>query len=156
MTNLNKSFLIWCTGGLIYGAIEIMFRGYTHWTMLLLAFVVSIPLDAFNEHIGWDWPLWKQAIFGGTIITIAEFIVGCVLNLWLKMNVWDYSNLPFNLFGQICPQFWAAWCGLATIAIPVFDWERYFIYKLCEKLGIKCGLELRPKYILMKYTASKT
>ena len=146
MTNLQKSFLIWCTGGLIYGLIEIMFRGYTHWTMILLAFIISIPLDAFNERIGWDWPMWKQAIVGGTIVTAAEFVVGCIINLWLGMHVWDYSNMQFNILGQICPQFWLAWCALSAIAIPIFDWERYGVYKLCKRFGIKCEEEQRPRY----------
>jgi len=148
MSNLNKSFLICCTGGLIYGLIEIMYRGYTHWTMLLLAFIVSIPLDAFNERIGWDWPFLKQVLFGGTIITIAEFIVGCIINLWLGMNVWDYSNVPFNILGQVCPQFWVAWCMLTAIAIPIFDWERYGIYRLCVKLGVNCEPEDKPRYFI--------
>lgn len=144
--NKLKSLIIWCTGALIYGLIEIVYRGYTHWTMILLAFAVSILLDAYNERIGWDWSFIKQILVGGTIITIAEFIVGCIVNLWLGMNVWDYTNVPLNILGQICPQFWMAWCGLTMIAIPIFDWERYFIYRISIKLGLDCESEMKPVY----------
>jgi hypothetical protein len=150
MNNSYKSLLIWGTGGLIYGLMEIMYRGYTHWTMILLAFIMSILLDAFNETIGWDWPFWKQVIVGGTIITFAEFIVGCIVNMIFGMNVWDYSNMPLNIFGQVCPQFWLVWCVLTAIAIPVFDWERYGIYRLCVRLGIECEPEDRPRYCILK------
>ena len=123
---------------MIYGGIEILWRGYTHWTMILLAAVISIPLDAFNEHIGWDWPLFKQAFVGGTVITLTELAAGLVLNVWLGLHIWDYSQMWGNLLGQICPQYWAAWVLLAGIAIVVFDWLRYFLFR-----------EERPKYQLI-------
>lgn len=135
---LKRSFLIWCVGGLIYGGIEILWRGYTHWTMILLAAVISIPLDAFNESIGWDWPLLKQALVGGTVITLAEMAAGLVLNVWLGLHIWDYSQMWGNLLGQICPQYWAAWVLLAGVAIVVFDWLRYLLFH-----------EERPKYRLI-------
>ena len=150
MADKFKSIIIWITGGLVYGLIEIMWRGYTHWTMLLLAMCVSIPLDAFNEVITWDVPLWKQSVLGGTVITIAEFLAGVFLNICLGLAIWDYSNLPFNLLGQVCPQYWFAWCLLTMIAIPIFDWERYFIYKFFNKQGWSCSEELRPKYNIFK------
>lgn len=33
-----------------------------------------------------------------------------------------YSNLPGNVLGQICPQFFLIWWGLCLVFIPVFDW----------------------------------
>ena len=90
--------------------------------MLLLAALLCVPLDLANEHIPWEWPLWAQAIAGGTVITAAEFAAGLVLNVWLGLGVWDYSGLPGNLLGQICPHFWALWCLLAGPVIVAFDW----------------------------------
>lgn len=112
----------WCFFGVLYGALEILWRGYTHWTMLVLAAAISIPLDVLNDTvIPWETPLWLQAIIGGSIITAAEFVTGCIVNLWLGWDVWNYSDLPFNLFGQICPQFWALWVVLSLPAIVMFD-----------------------------------
>lgn len=61
------------------------------------------------------------------MVTIAEFYAGCVLNLWLGLGIWDYSALPGNLLGQICPQFWAVWCLLAAPVIVAFDWLCYWL-----------------------------
>lgn len=54
---------------------------------------------------------------------------GCVINLWLGFNVWDYSDMPFNLYGQICPLFAVAWIILVTIAIFLDDFLRYVLFK---------------------------
>ena len=47
----------WAVGGLLYGGLELLYRGRTHWTMLLLAALLCVPLDLANEHIPWEWPL---------------------------------------------------------------------------------------------------
>ena len=74
-----------------------------------------------------DRPLWQRALLGAGLITGVEFLSGCVLNLWLRWAVWDYSRLPGNLLGQICPQFWALWCALSVPAIVLLDWMRYAV-----------------------------
>ncbi len=63
----------------------------------------------------------------GTAITAAELAAGLVLNICLGMAVWDYSSLPGNLWGQICPQFWALWCLLSLPMIVILDWLRYAV-----------------------------
>ena len=60
----------WFFFGVLYCGIEILWRGYSHWTMGVLACVICIPLDIANDTvIPWETPLWLQAIIGGTIIT---------------------------------------------------------------------------------------
>ena len=66
----------WAMGGVLYGLLEILWRGHTHWTMMLLAAILCIPLDIANEHIPWEFPLWLQAVLGGTAITAAELAAG--------------------------------------------------------------------------------
>lgn len=108
-------------------ALELCWRGRTHWTMGLLAACLCVPLDIANEHIPWEMPLPLQAILGGLTVTGAELCAGLVLNVWLGLGVWDYSNLPFNFMGQICPQFTALWCLLCLAVIPAFDWLEYWL-----------------------------
>lgn len=43
------------------------------------------------------------------IITAVELIFGCIFNLALKMKVWDYSQKPMNLWGQICLPYCILW-----------------------------------------------
>jgi uncharacterized membrane protein len=57
-----------------------------------------------------------RCIYGAVIITAVEFIVGCIVNRWLHWNVWDYSNVPFNVMGQVCLPFAMAWL---VLCIPV-------------------------------------
>lgn len=127
MRHLCNHVLRWVCGGLLYGLLEVLWRGYTHWTMLVLACVICIPLDLANNHLPWAWPIWVQAFIGGTVITVAELVAGLILNVWLGLGIWDYSGLPGNLWGQICPQFWALWCLLAAPVILLFDWLCYWL-----------------------------
>lgn len=62
------------------------------------------------------------------VVTILEFICGCVINLWLNWGVWDYSNMPFNLLGQICLPFSLLCIILSSVAIVADDWLRYWLF----------------------------
>lgn len=117
----------WFLFGSLYCGLEILWRGYSHWTMGVLAAAVSIPLDIANDTvIPWKTPLWLQAIIGGTIITAAEFVTGCIVNLWLGWGVWDYSRIPFNLLGQVCLRYWVVWVALSLPAIVMFDFMAHW------------------------------
>lgn len=94
--------------------------------MFLLGGVCFVALGLINEIIPWDMPLWQQIIIGACIVTALEFLTGCIVNLWLGWAVWDYSMLPGNVFGQICPQFFLLWLPVALIAIVLDDWLRYW------------------------------
>lgn len=74
-------------------------------------------------------PLVKQMAIGATVITILEFVCGCIVNIWLGWNVWDYSNMPLNLFGQICLPFTALWFFLSAVAVILDDWIRHILWK---------------------------
>ena len=50
------------------------------------------------------------------------------LYVWLELEVWDYSNLPFNFMGQICLPFSFAWTLLSGVAIVVDDYLRYLLF----------------------------
>jgi len=88
--------------GVVYYGLEVMFRGYSHWSMFLLGGICGILIGLINEHkFTWDAPLYKQILIGELIVIPLEFITGCIVNLWLGWNVWNYSNLPFNILGQV-------------------------------------------------------
>lgn len=72
-------------------------------------------------------PLTVQSAICGLAITAVEFIAGLIINIWLGMNVWDYSAMPGNIMGQICPQFLAMWVGLSAVGIVMLDWMRYAV-----------------------------
>lgn len=66
-----------------------------------------------------------KCLLGMTVITSLEFAVGMAVNVGFGWNVWDYSDKPLNLFGQICPQFCIAWF---FISIPA-----YYVCSYVEK-----------------------
>ena len=124
----SKALVLFLFGAMLYAAIEILWRGYTHWTMAALGGLLFLLLGGLNNWLPWDMPMLWQIIIGTAIVTAAEFVAGCILNLWLGLGIWDYSNLPGNILGQICPQFTLAWAGLSLIAIVLDDYIRYWLW----------------------------
>ena len=106
---LNKYLTLFDVGGLLYILLELAWRGWSHWTMFVLGGLCFIGLGLINEVLSWEMPLWRQILVGACLITVLEFLTGCVVNLWLGWGVWDYSNKPGNILGQICPQFFLLW-----------------------------------------------
>ena len=115
-------------GGLLYVLVELAFRGRSHWTMFLVGGLCFWLIGLINEVLPWEMPLWKQCIIGAVIVTAIEFLAGCFINLWLGWDVWDYSNMPFNVLGQICLPFSLLWILLSAAAIVLDDHLRYWIY----------------------------
>lgn len=105
-----------CLGGLLYILVEILWRGYSHWTMVLLGGVCFVLVGILDE-VQRKPPIILQMLQSAVIITVLEFITGCIVNLWLGWNVWDYSELPFNILGQVCLYFFVAWFFLSYIVI---------------------------------------
>lgn len=127
------SMLLWSWGGTIYFLLEVVFktlRGKPEqisWTMLVLAILLTIPVERCGEQLPWNVPLWLQALACAVLVTAVELAAGLILNIWLRLDIWDYSHLPFNLWGQICPQFAAVWWFLCMVFIPAFDWLRWAV-----------------------------
>ena len=98
--------LIYAAGGLLYGLIEILWRGWTHWSMVLcggLCFLVMYLIS------GLPLCLMKKCVLSSAAICTAEFYTGCLVNLRLGWNVWDYSHMYLNVLRQICPSYSGAW-----------------------------------------------
>lgn len=136
MKRYHKEIILWLIGGLLYIGIELMWRGYSHWTMFALGGLCFVCLGRINEVIQWNMPLWQQALIGTAIITGLEFITGCIVNLWLGWNVWDYSNIPLNFFGQICLPYMFLWIPISLIGIILDDYLRYWFF--CEEKPHYC------------------
>ena len=107
-----KNLLIFSIFGLMYGLIEILWRGYTHPSMVIVGGSCGLLIGLLNER-NKEMNLLLQMVEGMVIVTVLEFVSGIILNLCLGLNVWDYSNMRFNLLGQVCPQFCIAWFFLS-------------------------------------------
>lgn len=123
-----KYLFLFTIGGLLYNILELAWRDRTHWTMFILGGLCFICLGLINELVPWEMPLWKQALLGAGIITVLEFLTGCFINLWLGWQVWDYSQMPGNLLGQVCPQFFVLWIPVSLAGIVLDDYLRYWLF----------------------------
>ena len=128
MKKHQKELILGIIGGFIYVCLELLWRGHSHWTMFVLGAVCFVILGCINELLTWSMPIWKQAAIGAAIITVLEFATGCVVNLWLGWNVWDYSNTFMNLLGQICLPYIILWIPVAIFGIVLDDYLRYWLF----------------------------
>ena len=141
MRQYLKELFLAVTGGLLYTILELVWRGHSHWTMFVLGDLCFAFIGMINELIPWCMPIWQQTLIGAVIITGLEFLTGCIVNLGLGWNVWDYSNMPLNLLGQICVPYILLWVPVSLIAIILDDWLRYWMFD-----------EERPHYCLCRHT----
>ena len=128
------SVLMWTWGGAAYFLLEVAYktaRGEPErisWTMLVLAAILCIPIERAGAEMPWDVPLWMQAAGCAVLVTATELIAGLILNVWLGLGVWDYSNQPGHVLGQICPVFGLLWFFIMPLAIWAEDTTRYLVW----------------------------
>ena len=102
--------LIFLSGAGLYCAAELLWRGWTHWTMFFcggIGFLLMYRISALNI------PVLRKWLLSTAGITVLEYYTGCLVNLALDMQVWDYSAMPLDVSGQICPQFILLWFALS-------------------------------------------
>ena len=121
-----KSIILFMIGGATYNVIELLFRGYTHWSMFILGGLCFILIGLLNEVF--KLSITSQMLLSSVIITGLEFITGVIVNLMFQLNIWDYSNLPYNFMGQICLLFFNLWFLLSFVGIVIDDYIRSILY----------------------------
>ena len=115
--NLVTPSIMFSIGSVGYGLLEVVWRGKTHPSMLIAGGISFCSLAVISNGMK-DMHFLYKCLFGSAVITSVELIFGCVCNLWLHMNVWDYSYIPFNLEGQICLLYTVLWAIVCVAAIP--------------------------------------
>lgn len=126
--HILKYLFLFLVGGVCYFGIEIMVRGFSHWTMIVVGGICFVLIGLLNEKTP-KMPLIKQMFYSAILITIIEFFSGCILNLWLKLDIWDYSDNAFNLLGQICLSHTIYWFFLSVVGILLDDHLRCKIFR---------------------------
>ncbi len=120
-----KYFSLWLIGGMLYFLIELLYRGHSHMAMFVVGGLAFLFCGILNEGFSWDTPLAKQVIWADFGVTTLEFISGWILNINLGLNIWDYSQTPFNLMGQICLPYIILWLPLCLAGIVLDDYIRW-------------------------------
>ncbi len=122
---MKKNLFLFLAGGSIYPTLEMAWRGRTHVSMAVAGGLCLCLIDKICNIRLKRRPLFTKCLAGAGIITGVEFLTGVVVNIAWKLDVWDYSFLPFNILGQICLPFSVLW-ALATL--PAMG-----LCKICDK-----------------------
>ena len=70
-----KHFVLFCIGFVVYMGIEILYRGYTFYSMGVAGGLCFLIIGALNEFYTWNMNFWKQCCIGAIVVTILEFTV---------------------------------------------------------------------------------
>ena len=125
-----KSLVMFIAGFCAFITIEVLFRGYSYAMSGVMGGLAVIALDKINDEISWETDLAMQALIGGTFVTAMEFAVGAIAKYTnILPQMWDYTDVPFNLGGIICLPFTIAWTLLSVLAIFLADAINYYIFE---------------------------
>lgn len=118
---LKKYTAFFVIGGIGYALLELLWRGRTHWTMVIAGGICFILFSCISERFA-TRSLLCRALLCAVMITAVELVFGLIFNLYLQMNVWDYSDVAFNFLGQICLYFSLVWLLLGLLFLPLADY----------------------------------
>ena len=129
--------IVFLVGAIGYPCIELLYRaGNTHWTMIILgglALLIIMNVNWVFNHLN----IIIRTTIATLLVTILEFVAGMVINKWLQMKVWDYSNSLFNIEGQICLKFSLYWYALCFAVIVVAELICYIVKRVRKSRGGK-------------------
>ena len=120
MKKIKKDTVFFVLGGAGYGTIEVLWRGYTHWAMLVAGGICFMGFSRIAKKFK-NRSIFLKSALCALSVTVVEGIFGIIFNIILKENIWDYSSLPLNVMGQICPLYTFLWGILGFVFIPLAD-----------------------------------
>jgi len=119
----GKMTALFCIGGASYVALELLWRGNSHYSMFLAGGTCFLLLGKLNRTEP-RLPLSVRALFASLVITSVELLAGLLFNR--NYTVWDYRGMPLNFYGQICLPYILLWIPLGVFAM--------FFYEQAERL----------------------
>ncbi|MGO5051436.1 putative ABC transporter permease [Lachnospiraceae bacterium LCP25S3_G4] len=128
MKKLSECLFLWGLGGCLYYGFEVAFRGFSHWSMFALGGLCFLFCWLQGFWTKWQDPLWMQVLRTTLFVISSEFIIGILVNKVMKWYVWDYSDQPLQLWGQICAPFAIIFSGLVAIGIILSGNLIYWLY----------------------------
>ena len=136
---LLRAFWLWFITGGVYYIIEGLWRvrsngGWANIAMLPVGGLCGVLIGIMNENPKFARKkMVLQAVYGMAVLVVIEFVSGYIMNIVLGMNVWDYSNRPFNFMGQICLAYAALWFLFTPFIIWFDDFLRNRLWNDGEK-----------------------
>ncbi len=109
-----------------------LLMGYSSVWMFLIGANFAIVLGGLNNKSAKNpWqkvPYSFQVLVAWLLTVLIELLWGLVLNIWLKIGVWNYSDMPFNFMGQICLYASLLWLLLAPTVFWADDLIRHYAF----------------------------
>lgn len=136
--NVIEIFVLWLTGGILYFYLEILFRGYSHYSMIIcggacFVAVGNIGRRIIESDINNILKVLIIMTVGSFVISILELFTGYIVNIKFNMQVWDYTDLPFNYKGQVCVLFSGIWALVSLVCVYINYMIRYFVFQTIKK-----------------------
>lgn len=131
---LLRAFWLWLITGAVYFFIEGLWRihsngGWANIIMMPIGGLCGVLVGVMNENPKYcKKKMALQSLYGMACVVVVEFACGMILNVALKMDMWDYSKLPVNVLGQICLPFAILWFLLTPFIIWFDDYLRYKLW----------------------------
>ena len=113
-----KLTFLFYLGGMCYAGLELLWRGFTHWSMFVLGGLCFVLVGNLKRL----YPKRKLMLLlteAALLITLLELVCGLLVNR--SYRVWDYRRMPLNFLGQICLPFTLLWIPLSLLAMELYD-----------------------------------
>ena len=133
MRNIQKILILWIIIGMMYFSLEGIWHipsgGYANIVMLPIGGLCGVLVGAINQVPKfYNMKVVYQSLISTGIILIVELVCGILVNLVLGLHIWDYSDRPFNILGQICLHYGVLWFLISPFAIWLEDNIRYRLW----------------------------
>ena len=133
--------VLFLTGGCIYFALELLWRGWSHFTMFLAGgscFLLLGRLEKTEPRL----PPVLRALLGATVITAVELLIGMLANG--AYGIWDYRDMPLNFHGQICLPFFILWMPLSLGAMKLYRFADLLLKNTAPQRDCREHTDKRP------------
>ncbi len=116
---MRKDSILFLTGSCAYPTLEMAWRGHTHYSMALAGGVCLCLIDHICCGLLEGRSLFTRCLAGSGLITGVELAAGIIVNQVMGLVVWDYSDMPMNIMGQVCLPYSVLWFGLTLPAMAL-------------------------------------
>ena len=135
MLKTKEAITVYAIGSIGYRFIEILWRGRTHWTMGIVGGISLLFIYFLEKRSRMN--LYVKALISAFFITFSEIVSGVLINRIFKLNVWDYSNMRYNLLGQISLIYSFLWYFLCIPAHLMCRILRHRIFDVLPKSSLE-------------------
>ena len=115
---LWKNAVLFYIGGMVYVLLELLWRRWSHGSMFLVGGCCFLLIGMLSQ-MQPEMPGVMQAVLGACMVTAVELLSGLLINRVLDLHVWDYSALPYNLWGQVCMSYFFLWSLVSFLALEL-------------------------------------